>query len=140
MIMKTIWGLWMKPLREGLTALTLATAAVCMPNAASAQAYAGPLFDAHMHYNVEAWNGSAGPHPPADMLARFARNGVKAVLATLMLKYPQRFLIGSDTWVNQRWSSCDERMQGYRTWLGGLPPDVARGIAWGNAVAIFSLS
>lgn len=57
----------------------------------------------------------------------------------LMLKYPQRFLIGSDTWVNQRWSSYDALMQGYRTWLGGLPADVARQIAWGNGAAIFGL-
>ena len=32
--------------------------------------YTGPLFDAHLHYNEEAWNGSTGPHPPADVLAR----------------------------------------------------------------------
>jgi hypothetical protein len=57
----------------------------------------------------------------------------------LMLKYPQRFLIGSDTWVNQRWSSYDALMQGYRTWLGGLPPEVARAIAWDNGAALFGL-
>jgi len=32
--------------------------------------YPGPLFDAHLHYNVEAWDGQSGPHPPADVLAR----------------------------------------------------------------------
>ncbi len=294
-----------------------AAIAACLLVAAAAQAqpYAGPLFDAHMHYNVEAWDGKTGPHPPADVLARFARNGVKAVLSNsrpnegtrmlaalgsgasgedlrsaatelgvvpfirlyrnradydnwfrdesiytmvqaefargtasgpyrgigefhlydsanangpvaarlirfadqnklvvlahvddvaidllmahaadggrnlrliwahtgiggappqrvdallqrypqlmgelsyrpgltceqgqlcpqwraLMLKYPQRFLIGSDTWVNQRWSSYDDLMQGYRTWLGGLPADVARAIAWGNGAALFGL-
>ena len=294
-----------------------AAMAACLLVAAAAQAqpYAGPLFDAHMHYNVEAWDGKTGPHPPADVLARFARNGVKAVLSNsrpnegtrmlaalgsgasgedlrsaatglgvvpfirlyrnradydnwfrdesiytmvqaefargtasgpyrgigefhlydsanangpvaarlirfadqnklvvlahvddvaidllmahaadggrnlrliwahtgiggappqrvdallqrypqlmgelsyrpgltceqgqlcaqwraLMLKYPQRFLIGSDTWVNQRWSGYDDLMQGYRTWLGGLPADVARAIAWGNGAALFGL-
>ncbi len=315
-IVQTAWRTWLRRLRPGLTALTFAASAVlCMPTAATAQAYSGPLFDSHMHYNVEAWNGSAGPHPPADVLARFSRNGVKAVLANsrpndgsrtlaalrsgasgdalrraaadltvvpfirlyrnradydnwfrdesiytmvqaemargtasgpyrgigefhlynsanangpvaaklmrfadqnklavlahvddvaidllmahaseggrnlrliwahtgiggpppervdalmqrypqlmgelsyrpgltcgqgqlcadwraLMLKYPQRFLIGSDTWVNQRWSSYDDLMQEYRSWLGGLPPDVAYAIAWGNAAAIFGL-
>jgi hypothetical protein len=44
----------------------------------------------------------------------------------LLLKYPSRFVIGSDTWVNQRWQYYDELMHGYRTWLGGLPPEVAR--------------
>jgi hypothetical protein len=57
----------------------------------------------------------------------------------LVLKYPGRFLVGSDTWVNQRWSAYDEIMRGYRVWLGDLPPDVAQRIAWGNAAALFDL-
>lgn len=57
----------------------------------------------------------------------------------LVLKYPERFLVGSDTWVNQRWSAYDEIMRGYRVWLGDLPPDVAQRIAWGNAAAMFDL-
>ncbi len=57
----------------------------------------------------------------------------------LLLKYPNRFVIGSDTWVNQRWQYYDELMQGYRTWLGGLPPEVARAIGWDNAARSFGL-
>ncbi|MCY1535852.1 hypothetical protein D9M68_712760 [compost metagenome] len=57
----------------------------------------------------------------------------------LILKYPERFMVGSDTWVNQRWSAYDEIMRGYRTWLGDLPPAVAQRIAWGNAAALFDL-
>ena len=57
----------------------------------------------------------------------------------LMLKYPGRFMIGSDTWVNQRWQYYDDLMKGYRTWLGDLPPDVARKIAWGNGAGLFGL-
>ena len=57
----------------------------------------------------------------------------------LLLKYPDRFVIGSDTWVNQRWQSYESLMQGYRTWLGGLPPDVAQKVAWGNAARLFGL-
>ncbi|MDW5440916.1 amidohydrolase [Polaromonas sp. SM01] len=273
---------------------------------AQAADYSGPLFDAHLHYNVEAWNGSAGPHSPADVLARMQRNGVKAIVAnsrpndgtqalaaspltrqagvtvvpfirlyrnradydnwfrdetiydmvqaefargvtgaqagpykgigefhlydsanangavakklmqfaeknklailahvddvaidllmahapqarliwahtgisgvpvtrvdqllaryptlmgelsyrpgltcdtgklcgewrTLLLKYPERFMIGSDTWVNQRWLYYDELMQGYRAWLGDLPPAVARKIAWDNAALQFGV-
>ncbi len=280
-----------------------------------AQPYAGPLFDAHVHYNTEAWDGSTGPHPPLDVLARFRRNGVRAVLSNsrpndgtrtlagasgasadaalraaakdlvvvpfirlyrdradydnwfrdetiytmvqdelargtasgayrgigefhlydsanangpvaaklmrlaeqrslvvlahvddvaidllmahapqagknlrliwahtgiggasvarveallqrypllmgelsyrpgltcadgqlcpewrgLLLRYPGRFLVGSDTWVNQRWSSYDALMQAYRVWLGGLPADVARAIAWDNGAGLFGL-
>jgi hypothetical protein len=58
---------------------------------------------------------------------------------TLLMKYPDRFLIGSDTWVNQRWAQYSELMQGYRTWLGGLPPDVTQRIAWENGARLFGL-
>ena len=276
-------------------------------NAAHAADYAGPLFDTHLHYNEEAWNGSSGPYPPAEALARLQRNGVKAIIANsrpnagtqtlaaaretraagvtvvpfvrlnrnradydnwfrdesihemvkaelargtasgpyrgigefhlyesanangpvarklialaererlavlahvddvaidllmahtssggnnlrliwahtgiggapvarvrelldrypllmgelsyrpgltceggrlcpewreLLLQYPNRFMVGSDTWVNQRWSAYDELMRGYRVWLGELPPEAAQRIAWGNAAALFGV-
>ena len=273
---------------------------------AQAADYSGPLFDAHLHYNEEAWNGSVGPHGPADVLARMQRSGVKAIVANsrpndgtkalaaseqtaragvtvvpfirlyrnradydnwfrdetiyemvqaefargvsgaqagpykgigefhlydsanangpvakklmqfaeknklavlshvddvaidllmahapnarliwahtgisgapvarveallaryptlmgelsyrpgltcdsgklcpewraLLLKYPTRFMIGSDTWVNQRWQYYDELMKGYRSWLGDLPPDVARKIGWDNGATLFGV-
>ena len=284
-------------------------AIICVAGAlpATAADYTGPLLDAHLHYNEEAWNGQAGPHPVSDVLARMQRNGVRAIVSnsrpndgtkrlastardvtvvpfirlyrnradydnwfrdesiydlvqtefakgtasgpyqgigefhlydsanangvvakklmvfaeeknlavlahvddvaidllmantpsrgqktrliwahtgiggapvarvdallarypllmgelsyrpgltcadtqgaerlcpewrTLLLKYPGRFLIGSDTWVNQRWLYYDDLMKGYRTWLGDLPPDVARNIAWNNGAALFGL-
>ncbi len=58
----------------------------------------------------------------------------------LLLKYPDRFMIGSDTWVNQRWQYYGELMQGYRTWLGGLPADVARRIGWDNGARLFGVA
>ena len=277
---------------------------------AHAAPYTGPLFDAHLHYNTEAWNGQTGPHPVADVLARIQRNGVRAIVSNsrpndgtqllasaaansadlrvipfirlyrnradydtwfkdesiytmvltelargtaaggfkgigefhlydsanangavakklmaladdkdlavlahvddvaidllmantpskgqrtrliwahtgiggasvervdallaryprlmgelsyrpgltcpgadgserlcptwraLLLKYPTRFLIGSDTWVNQRWLYYDDLMQGYRAWLGDMPLDVARNIAWNNGARTFGL-
>ena len=57
----------------------------------------------------------------------------------LILKHPGRFMVGSDTWINQRWSSYDETMRAYRVWLGDLPEDVAQRIAWGNAAGLFGL-
>jgi hypothetical protein len=57
----------------------------------------------------------------------------------LLLKYPGRFMIGSDTWVNQRWQYYEELMKGYRTWLGDLPADAARRIAWDNGAGLFGL-
>ncbi len=290
-------------LRAGAAAWLLAWCAL----GASAADYSGPLFDAHLHYNEEAWNGREGPHPIPDVLARMQRNGVRAIVSNsrpndgtkalaqapetrqagvtvvpfvrlyrnradynnwfrddtiyemvqaelargtaagpfrgigefhlydsanangptarklmalaeekdlvvlahvddvaidllmahtasqgrnakliwahtgiggapaarvdqllarypklmgelsyrpgltceggklcpewraLVLKYPTRFLIGSDTWVNQRWQYYDELMKGYRTWLGDLPADVARRIAWDNGASLFGL-
>ena len=57
----------------------------------------------------------------------------------LILKYPDRFLIGSDTWINQRWLYYDDLMKAYRIWLGGLPPEVARQVAWNNGARLFGL-
>lgn len=57
----------------------------------------------------------------------------------LLLKYPDRFLIGSDTWINQRWLYYDDLMQSYRAWLGGLPSDVARRVAWLNGAELFGV-
>ena len=57
----------------------------------------------------------------------------------LLLKYPNRFMIGSDTWVNQRWQYYEELMKGYRVWLGDLPPDVARKVGWSNGADLFGV-
>jgi hypothetical protein len=282
-------------------------AALVWSAVAQAADYTGPLFDAHLHYNEEAWNGRQGPHPLDDVLARMKRNGVRAIIANsrpndgthslaaspqtraagvtvvpfvrlyrnredytnwfrdesiyamvqaelargtgsgafrgigefhlydsanangavarklmqlaeerqlavlahvddaaidllmahtasggqrlrliwahtgiggapatrvdqlmgrypllmgelsyrpgltcdggklcpewrrLLEKYPDRFVIGSDTWVNQRWMYYDDLMAGYRTWLGDLPAELARKVAWSNAANLFGL-
>jgi Amidohydrolase len=57
----------------------------------------------------------------------------------LILEFPSRFMIGSDTWVNQRWLYYDDLMKGYRTWLGGLSAAVARQVAFENGYALFGL-
>ncbi len=43
----------------------------------------------------------------------------------LFERYPDRFLLGSDTWVAERWASYGEIMAGYRAWLAQLPPKAA---------------
>ena len=269
--------------------------------------YTGPIFDAHLHYNEEAWNGREGPHPPGDVLARVKRGGVRAVLSNsrpnagtrtlaelpetraagvsvvpfirlyrtradyehwfrddsiyrmvldelargtaagpyrgigefhlydsanargpvarklmalaeekslvvlahvddeaidllmeatpskgrgmaliwahtgingvpverveallakypklmgelsyrpgltcddgrlcaewraLITKYPDRFLVGSDTWVNQRWQYYEATMSAYRRWLGDLPQETAHKVAWGNGARLFGV-
>jgi Amidohydrolase len=57
----------------------------------------------------------------------------------LFEKYPDRFLLGSDTWVNQRWQTYPDIMAQYRRWLGYLPPAVAERVAWKNGAALFGL-
>jgi hypothetical protein len=56
----------------------------------------------------------------------------------LFERYPDRFLLGSDTWVPERWASHGEIMAGYRGWLAQLPPAVAKQIAHGNARGLFA--
>jgi hypothetical protein len=57
----------------------------------------------------------------------------------LFTEFADRFLIGSDTWVNQRWQHYDDLMAEYRRWLGELPPDVAARIAYLNGERLFGL-
>jgi hypothetical protein len=56
----------------------------------------------------------------------------------LFEKYPDRFLLGSDTWISERWASYGETMSEYRAWLAQLPPDIAAKIANGNARRLFA--
>ncbi len=64
-------------------------------------------------------------------------DGVSEPWRALFTKYPDRFLLGSDTWVPGRWPQVPELMLGYRLWLRHLPLDVARKIAWGNGARLF---
>lgn len=57
----------------------------------------------------------------------------------LFLEMPTRFVLGSDTWINQRWQSYGALMQGYRVWLGELPKETADRIAWGNAATLLGV-
>jgi hypothetical protein len=57
----------------------------------------------------------------------------------LFVRHPTRFLLGSDTWINERWASYPSIMGGYRRLLGELPREVAEQVAWRNAAALFGL-
>jgi hypothetical protein len=56
----------------------------------------------------------------------------------LFARHSDRFLLGSDTWINERWFGYDTIMQGYRSWLAQLPDDQAKRIAHGNAERLFA--
>jgi hypothetical protein len=56
---------------------------------------------------------------------------------SLFERHSDRFLLGSDTWINERWFGYDTIFKGYRGWLAQLPPEQARRIATDNALRLF---
>jgi hypothetical protein len=58
----------------------------------------------------------------------------------LLAEQPERFLVGSDTWINARWQDYEALMRDARVWLGDLPPAAARRIAWENGAALFGIA
>ena len=58
----------------------------------------------------------------------------------LCTELPERFLIGSDTWINPRWQHYEALMDEARAWLGELPAPTARRIGWANGAALFGLA
>jgi hypothetical protein len=60
-----------------------------------------------------------------------------AAYRDLFARHSERFLLGSDTWIDQRWPQYDELMRGYRAWLAQLPPEQARNVAHANAERMF---
>ena len=57
----------------------------------------------------------------------------------LFTRYPDRFLVGSDTWINPQWERLEEISAATRAWLAQLPPEISRRIATENADALFPL-
>ena len=55
----------------------------------------------------------------------------------LFARHSDRFLIGSDTWINERWFGYDTIFNTYRAWLMQLPAEHAARIANGNAQRLF---
>lgn len=57
----------------------------------------------------------------------------------LFLKYPDRFVVGTDTWVTPRWAEVPDIAAFYRRMLSGLPREAAEKIAYRNGMKIFGL-
>lgn len=51
----------------------------------------------------------------------------------LFQDYPERFMVGTDTYTPERWHYVVEQARYSRTWLADLPPDIADNIAYRNA-------
>ena len=55
----------------------------------------------------------------------------------LFLRHPDRFLVGTDTWVTSRWETLSEGMRAVQGWLAQLPPAVAEQIAYRTGERLF---
>ena len=56
--------------------------------------------------------------------------------AKLFAEFPDRFMIGTDTYTPERWYFVEEHASWSRTWLQSLPRDLAERIGWKNATAL----
>ena len=65
---------------------------------------------------------------------------VEPVWRDLFLRFPDRFIYGTDTWIPMRWETVIPLARAARDWLSDLPPEVARNIAYRNAEQLFSIS
>lgn len=54
----------------------------------------------------------------------------------LFEEFPDRFMIGTDTYTPERWYFVEEHAAWSRQWLQSLPRDLAERIAWRNADAL----
>jgi predicted TIM-barrel fold metal-dependent hydrolase len=67
-----------------------------------------------------------------------ARSGaVDPEWRALFEAFPDRFMVGTDTFAPERWHYVARHAAWSREWLAGLPPELAERIAWRNADALF---
>jgi Amidohydrolase len=55
----------------------------------------------------------------------------------LFVEFPDRFMVGTDTWTPSRWNDIVAHAASARAWLADLPAELAERIAWKNAEALF---
>ena len=55
----------------------------------------------------------------------------------VFLEFPDRFMVGTDTYTPERWHYVPEHAAWSRAWLADLPRDVAERIAWKNGETLF---
>ncbi len=55
----------------------------------------------------------------------------------LLLRHPDRIMVGTDTWVTSRWAELPGHLADTRRWLQQLPPEVAEKIGSKNAEGLF---
>ncbi|MDH3739094.1 MAG: amidohydrolase [Alphaproteobacteria bacterium] len=58
----------------------------------------------------------------------------------LFNRHANRFMIGTDTYINDRWDAYGSLVAEHRNWLEQLPPKTATAIAHGNAARVFGIT
>lgn len=98
-----------------------------------------------------AHSGFDAPEKVREMLRRYSRlwcdlafrsdhaggGKVDAGWRTAFLEFPDRFMVGTDTFTPERWYYVVEHAKWSRQWLADLPRDVGERIAWRNGEAVF---
>jgi predicted TIM-barrel fold metal-dependent hydrolase len=112
------------------------------------------LFEIEPGARVIWAHAGAYPYPPllrdylerhptlhVDLSVRDARvapdGGLDPAWENLFLEFPDRFLVGVDTYWTGRWFETEAVAAEMRSWLAQLPDEVARAIAWDNAARLF---
>ena len=95
---------------------------------------------------------SAGPQAVGALLDRYPTLWVDLALRSgdvapggtldpawraLLVRHPDRFFAGTDTWTTSRWEALPGSVGEVRAYLSQLPRDVAEKIAWRNAERLF---
>jgi hypothetical protein len=63
---------------------------------------------------------------------------VDAAWKALFTEFPDRFMVGTDTFTPERWHYVVEHAEWSRAWLADLPRVLAENIAWRNAERLFA--
>jgi len=66
-------------------------------------------------------------------------NDIEPEWKEILIRFQDRMMVGSDTWVNGQWDSYETIMADHRRYLNLLPRDVAEKIAYRNAEKLFGI-
>lgn len=58
----------------------------------------------------------------------------------VIVRHPDRFMMGTDTWVTERWPDYINLVEEHRNWIKQLPEEVAERVAFRNAVRIYGIN
>jgi len=65
------------------------------------------------------------------------RGGIDEQWRQILERYSDRFMVGSDTWINYQWEDYDQLIAINRKWLAHLTANTAKKIAYKNAERLF---